>query len=77
MAGNVDATPASYTWRVTSYIGTGADGNLTVASGATYNINTPNSVCADGGDGVSYSVTILTSSSAKLSGAVAAKQAMK
>ena len=49
--------------------GTGSDGDLTIASGATYNINTTNTslrFCADGGDAVSYSVTQLSASSTQL-----------
>ncbi len=50
--------------------GTGYDGNLTVNSGVTYNINTQNHAgrtCADGGDAVAYSVTTLGSTAAILS----------
>ncbi len=49
--------------------GTGSDGVLTIASGATFNINTTNTsprFCADGGDAVSYSVIQLSASSALL-----------
>ena len=49
--------------------GTGADGDLTIASGA-YNINTQNQSgrsCADGGDAVAYSVASLGSTEATLS----------
>ena len=49
--------------------GTGSDGVLTIASGATFNINTTNTsprFCANGGDAVSYSVTQLSTSSAQL-----------
>lgn len=50
--------------------GTGTDGNLTVASGTTFNINTQNSngrTCADGGDAVAYNVTTFGSTMASLS----------
>lgn len=49
--------------------GSGRDGNLVVNAGQTINLSTQNSnsrTCADGGDGVSYAVTSLTSSSATL-----------
>ncbi|MEW6028110.1 MAG: DNRLRE domain-containing protein [Chloroflexota bacterium] len=50
--------------------GSGDDGDLTVDSGVTYNINTqnqPGRTCADGGDAVAYSVTTLGSTAAVLS----------
>jgi RHS repeat-associated protein len=56
--------PADLRW------GTGYDGNLTINSGVTYNINIQNSngrTCADGGDAVAYSVTSLGSTAAVLS----------
>jgi RHS repeat-associated protein/uncharacterized repeat protein (TIGR01451 family) len=55
--------------------GTGADGNLTINSGVTFNLNAQNSnshACADGGDGVAYSVTSLGAISANLSASPAA-----
>jgi hypothetical protein len=60
----INLTPVGADW------GTGHDGNLTVTSGATFNITTNNSgtrVCADGGDGVQYAVLQLEASWAKLS----------
>jgi RHS repeat-associated protein len=73
-AGNTSPV-VTHTWNVLHYQGTGADGSLTVASGATYNINTQNNgtrTCANGGDAVSYTVTGLTSTTATLSTTVAA-----
>jgi RHS repeat-associated protein len=59
---NLTVTPSPW--------GTGSDGNLTVNSGVTFNMATQNSgsrSCADGGDGISYSIIELTDSWAKLS----------
>ena len=50
--------------------GTGTDGDLTIASSASYNINTQNQggrSCADGGDAVAYSVVSLGPTEASLS----------
>ena len=49
--------------------GTGKDGDLTIASGSSYNINTQNQTgrsCNSGGDAISYSVAQLSASSAQL-----------
>ncbi len=54
--------------------GTGDDGDLTVASGTTFNLHTDNSngrSCANGGDGVIYPVDELTGYSATLNYSVA------
>ncbi|MBN2115754.1 MAG: hypothetical protein JW730_04245 [Anaerolineales bacterium] len=54
-----------------SQYGNGADGDLSIAAGTTFNIHTQsqnlNRTCTSGGDSVSYKVTALTSSSATLS----------
>ena len=58
----ISLTPSPY--------GTGVDGNLTVNSGATFNISSQNTAprsCVDGGDGVSYNVVSLSTNSAQLS----------
>ena len=50
-----------------NYYGSGVDGDLTVASGATYNINTNNNSPRSCADGIAYNVTGLTNSTAILS----------
>ncbi len=50
-----------------NYYGSGVDGDLTVASGATYNINTNNNSSRSCADGIAYNVTGLTNSTAILS----------
>ncbi len=57
------AADAPFSW------GNGADGDLTIAAGSTYNVNSnnhPGRICAGGGDGVSYEVTALTATTATL-----------
>jgi RHS repeat-associated protein len=63
-------TPTSVVPGPASSYGDGADGDLTIDAGTTFNIsaqNKPGRVCNTGGDGVSYSVTSLSDSYAKLS----------
>ncbi len=60
---------APFTW------GTGADGDLTIAAGNTYNIHTnnhPGRACSNGGDGVAYEVIGLTANTATLRSSPAA-----
>ena len=57
------AADAPFSW------GNGADGDLTIPAGSTYNIdsnNHPGRICSNGGDGVSYEVTALTATTATL-----------